>query len=241
MVPFLKRATPFPPIEQARRRPDGLLAAGADLSPQRLLDAYRHGIFPWFSAGDPILWWSPDPRQVLLADELHVSQRLRRRLKRREFEVRVNSSFREVMLACAAPREGQDGTWITSEMVDAYCALHALGHAHCVEAWRDGRLAGGVYGVQIGRMFFGESMFKRETDASKVALVCLVEILKCMGIGLMDCQQATKHTTSLGARTIPRSAFKAWLEKWVNQPALMSFEEAASVVNFSSRLTSSTT
>lgn len=227
MLPFLRRETPFPPIEQARRRPDGLLAAGADLSPQRLLDAYRHGIFPWFSEGEPILWWSPDPRQVLFVDELHVSQRLRRRLQRGEFVFRANTSFREVMQACAEPRAGQDGTWITAEMIDAYCALHTLGHAHCVESWRDGQLAGGIYGVQIGRMFFGESMFKRETDASKVALAHLIDILKRMGIAMMDCQQATKHTTSLGARTIPRSAFKAWLEQWVDAPALMTFDEAA--------------
>lgn len=226
MIPFLKGDAPFPPIETARRRPDGLLAAGADLSPRRLLDAYRRGIFPWFGEGEPILWWSPDPRQVLFVDELYVSHRLRRRLKRGEFEMRANTAFREMMLACAEPREGQAGTWITGEMVEAYCALHTLGHAHCVEAWRDGRLAGGIYGVQIGRMFFGESMFKRETDASKVALANLIEILKRMGIGMLDCQQATKHTTSLGARTIPRSEFKAWLEKWVDAPALMSFDAA---------------
>lgn len=227
MIPWLKRSTPFPPIERAMRQPNGLLAAGGDLSPQRLLDAYRRGIFPWFGEGEPILWWSPDPRQVLFVDELHVSQRLRRRLKRGEFEVRANTSFRAVMLACAAPREGQTSTWITNEMVKAYCALHEIGHAHCVEAWRDGRLAGGIYGVQIGRMFFGESMFKRETDASKVALVNLVEILKRMGIGLMDCQQETSHTTTLGARTISRGTFKAWLERWVDMPAMMDFAAAA--------------
>jgi leucyl/phenylalanyl-tRNA--protein transferase len=232
---------PFPSIETARRRPNGLLAAGADLSPQRLLDAYRHGIFPWFSEGDPILWWSPDPRQVLFVDELHVSQRLRRRLKRGEFQMRANTCFREVMLACAAPREGQDGTWITNEMVEAYCALHEMGHAQCVESWREGRLVGGIYGVQVGRMFFGESMFKHETDASKVALANLIEILKRMGILMMDCQQATPHTTSLGARTIPRSEFKVWLEKWVDQPAVMTFNEAASTVTSSSTSTSRST
>lgn len=238
MVPFLKGDAPFPPIEQAMRWPDGLLAAGADLSPRRLLAAYRHGIFPWFGEGEPILWWSPDPRQVLFVDELHVSQRLRRRLRRGEFEVRANTAFREVMLACAEPREDQDGTWITAEMIEAYCALHTLGHAHCVEAWRDGRLAGGIYGVQIGRMFFGESMFKRETDASKVALARLVDILKRIGIGLMDCQQETKHTTSLGARTIPRSEFKLLLKRWVDAPALMSFDEAASVLTSTTTSTS---
>lgn len=230
MVPLLRRDTPFPPIERAMRRPNGLLAAGADLSSRRLIDAYRHGIFPWFSEGDPILWWSPDPRQVLFVDALHVSHRLRRRLKRGEFEMRANTSFREVMLACAAPRDGQAGTWITDEMVEAYCVLHEMGHAHCVESWHDGRLVGGIYGVQIGRMFFGESMFKRETDASKVALANLIEILKRMGILLMDCQQETEHTTSLGARTIPRSEFKQFLEWWVDQPALMSFDEATQAV-----------
>jgi leucyl/phenylalanyl-tRNA--protein transferase len=240
MLPFLKRNTPFPPIEAARRRPDGLLAAGADLSPTRLLDAYRHGIFPWFSEGDPILWWSPDPRQVLFVDELHVSTRLRRRLKRGEFELRANTSFREVMRACAEPRDGQAGTWITDEMIDAYCALHTMGHAHCVESWREGRLAGGIYGVQIGRMFFGESMFKRETDASKVALATLIEVLKRMGIPMMDCQQETDHTTSLGARTIPRRAFKQIIEERTGQPALMSFGEAA-LVTLSSTSTSRST
>jgi leucyl/phenylalanyl-tRNA--protein transferase len=238
MIPFLKHNAPFPPIERAMRRPNGLLAAGADLSPARLLDAYRHGIFPWFSEGDPILWWSPDPRQVLFVDELHVSQRLRRRLKRGEFEVRANTCFREVMLACAEPRADQDGTWITGEMIDAYCALHTLGHAHCVETWREGRLAGGIYGVQIGRMFFGESMFKRETDASKAALANLIEILKRMGIGMMDCQQETAHTTSLGARAIPRSHFKQFLQARVDQPAIMAFNESASILTSTTSSTS---
>ncbi len=230
MIPFLQPDSPFPPIEMARRRPNGLLAAGADLSPQRLLDAYRHGIFPWYGEGDPILWWSPDPRQVLFVDDLHVSQRLRRRLKRGEFQMRANTSFREVMLACAEPREGQAGTWITAEMMDAYCALHGMGHAHCVESWHAGRLVGGIYGVQIGSMFFGESMFKRETDASKVALANLVGVLKRMGIQMMDCQQETPHTTSLGARTISRSAFKMILERSVDAPAMMSFDDAASIL-----------
>ena len=237
MIPFLERDAPFPPIERAMRRPNGLLAAGAELSPARLLDAYRHGIFPWFSEGDPILWWSPTPRQVLFVEELHVSQRLRRRLKRGEFEVRANTAFREVMQACAAPRDGQDGTWITDKMIEVYCALYESGHAHCVETWCDGRLAGGIYGVQIGRMFFGESMFRRETDASKVALAHLIGTLKRMGIGMMDCQQETPHTTSLGARTIPRSDFKLWLEQWVDQPALMSFEAAARLISFTSTST----
>jgi leucyl/phenylalanyl-tRNA--protein transferase len=220
MIPWLRADTPFPPVERALRRPNGLLAAGGDLSPQRLLDAYRHGIFPWYGEGEPILWWSPDPRMVLFIDELHISKSLRRRLSSRKFEIRINTAFRQVIERCAEPRPGQNGTWITPEMVEAYCTLHELGYAHSVETWLDGELAGGIYGVQIGRMFFGESMFTRVTDASKVALVHLVWQLMRMGVPLMDCQQETPHTASMGARPIPRSEFKRWLQKLVDaQPS----------------------
>lgn len=226
MIPWLRKDTPFPPIERALRQPNGLLCAGGDLSSQRLLDAYRRGIFPWYGEGEPILWWCPDPRQVLFTDELHISRSLRRRLNRRRFEIRYDTAFRDVMLGCAAPRPKQDGTWITPEMIEAYCALHAMGYAHSVEAWLDGELAGGIYGVQIGRMFFGESMFSRATDASKVALVHLIARLRHMGVPLMDCQQETLHTTSLGARPIPRAEFIAWLQRLVDLPPLAPFAPA---------------
>lgn len=218
MIPWLQGDTPFPPIEQARRRPNGLLAAGGDLSPARLLDAYRHGIFPWFNAGEPILWWSPDPRMVLFVEELHISRSLQRTLRRGRFQTRMDTCFGEVIQRCAEPRPGQAGTWITAEMTQAYVRLHELGHAHSVETWCDGALVGGLYGVHrrstLGgsAVFFGESMFSRMDDASKVALVHLVEYCKQRGIGLIDCQQDTPHTASLGARTIPRAEFKRWLE-----------------------------
>ena len=213
MIPFLSATTPFPPIERAMKRPNGLLAAGADLSPARLLDAYSHGIFPWFSESEPILWWSPDPRMVLFVDDLHISQSLRRTLKRGRFETRMDTCFREVMRQCAQPRDGQNGTWITDEMMDAYTRLHELGHAHSVETWHDGALVGGLYGVQIGRIFFGESMFSRETDVSKVALVHLVEHCKQHAIPLIDCQQDTPHMASMGARPIGRAEFGLLLDK----------------------------
>ncbi len=223
MIPWLEANDCFPPVERARRHPNGLLCAGGDLSPRRLLEAYRNGIFPWYSEGEPILWWSPDPRQVLFVDELHISRSLRRQLNGRRFEIRYDTAFRAVMQGCAAPRPHQDGTWITPEMIEAYCALHALGYAHCVETWLGGELVGGIYGVQIGRMFFGESMFSRATDASKVALVHLVARLRCMGVPLMDCQQETPHTSALGARAIPRAEFIARLRRLVDLPPLVPF------------------
>jgi leucyl/phenylalanyl-tRNA---protein transferase len=220
MIPFLNRATPFPPPEFALRSPDGLLCAGADLSVDRLLQAYRRGIFPWYSAGEPILWWSPDPRMVLFTDEVHVSRSLRRCLNTSRFEVRTDTAFRQVMESCAAtPRPGQEGTWILPEMIDAYCALHELGHAHSVETWMDGELAGGIYGVQVGRMFFGESMFHVVANASKVALVHLAWRLKHMGVPLMDCQQKTPHVQSMGGRCLSRRQFTRILETLVHQKA----------------------
>jgi leucyl/phenylalanyl-tRNA--protein transferase len=212
----------FPPPERALREPNGLLAAGGDLSPGRLLAAYRRGIFPWFSAGDPILWWSPDPRMVLRPDELKISRSLRRTLRNGTYRVRLDHDFAGVVHACAeAPRDGQRGTWITMEMQQAYLALHRLGHAHSVETWIDGQLAGGLYGVAIGRAFFGESMFSRVSDASKIALAHLCLHLKRLDFGIIDCQMETAHLASLGARPIPRRDFAAALETFAaaNAPA----------------------
>ena len=218
MIPWLGDDTPFPPVSKALKSPNGLLCAGGDLSPERLIDAYSHGIFPWFSDGDPILWWSPDPRMVLYPEELRVSRSLRKTVARGAFETRYDTAFREVMQACAAPRDGQGGTWIVPEMVEAYVRLHELGFAHSVESWQEGRLAGGLYGIALGRVFFGESMFTRAPDASKVALVQLVDRLKAAGYRVIDCQQATAHLASLGAREIPRKAFAQLVRESIQYP-----------------------
>jgi leucyl/phenylalanyl-tRNA---protein transferase len=215
MVVWLEPGDPFPPLEAARRRPNGLLAAGRDLSVPTLLEAYARGIFPWFSEGEPILWWSPDPRMVLYPRELHVSRSLHRRLKRGDFVVTADSAFADVVRGCAAPREDQAGTWITRGMAAAYLRLHAAGFAHSIETWMDGELAGGLYGVALGRAFFGESMFTRRTDASKIALVYLVRHLERLGFGLIDCQMQTAHLASFGARDIPRRQFATELRELV--------------------------
>ncbi len=217
MIPWIHDGQAFPPTEAARREPNGLLAAGGDLSPGRLLEAYRQGIFPWFNPGEPILWWSPDPRMVLLPEEFRVSRSLKKRLRRVDYEVRVDTAFEEVMRACAAPRTRQRGTWITADMVAAYVRLHRLGYAHSVETWIQGELAGGLYGVAIGRAFYGESMFARTSDASKVAMAHLVRQLRRWGFGLIDCQMATAHLASLGAREISRLEFRSRLDRLVNQ------------------------
>jgi leucyl/phenylalanyl-tRNA--protein transferase len=209
MIPWLNTTDPFPPVRFALTEPNGLLAAGADLSPARLLDAYARGIFPWFSEGDPLLWWSPDPRMVLYLDELRVSRSLGRVLRSGRYTVTFDRAFEAVMLGCAGPRRDDAGTWITGGMVEAYSALARLGHAHSIEAWSDGELAGGLYGVAIGRMFFGESMFARRTDASKVALAHLVRQLRRWQFRFIDCQMSTAHLASLGAREIPRARFAA--------------------------------
>lgn len=218
MIPFLRPGDPFPPVSKALRSPNGLLCAGADLSAPRLLDAYSKGIFPWFSEGEPILWWSPHPRMVLFPDELKVSRSLRKTLARGLFETRYDTAFAQVMRACAEPRDGQSGTWIVPEMVAAYVRLHELGFAHSVESWREGGLAGGLYGILLGRVFFGESMFSRETDASKVALARLVERVRGLGVRVIDCQQATRHLASLGAREIPRREFAQLLAESIQYP-----------------------
>jgi leucyl/phenylalanyl-tRNA--protein transferase len=203
----------FPPVSAALREPNGLLAAGGDLGPQRLLAAYRRGIFPWYEQGQPILWWSPDPRSVLRPGAVKVSRSLRRSLIKGGFELRVDSAFAAVVAGCAAPRHYGGATWITPEMAAAYTNLHRLGWAHSFESWLDGRLAGGLYGVAIGRVFFGESMFTRVTDASKVALVRMCEYLRERSFELIDCQVANAHVTSLGATTIPRAKFLAVLDE----------------------------
>lgn len=214
-----KKDLRFPPVESAT--PEGLLAVGGDLSSERLLEAYRRGIFPWYNPGQPILWWSPDPRAVLYPEKLRISRSLGKTLRRDHFHVTFDRDFRAVMLACAAPREQNPdgGTWITDEMVEAYCRLHELGYAHSVETRHGDRLVGGLYGVALGRVFFGESMFSRETDASKVALVALARTLRARGFRLIDCQLPTAHLTSLGAEAMSRAGFLAELSRSVNRPA----------------------
>ena len=208
MIHWLVDDAPFPPVDQALAEPNGLLCAGADLSPARILAAYRAGIFPWFSAGQPILWWSPDPRMVLLPAEFKVSRSLRKTLKAGDYEVRLDTDFAAVIDACAnTGRPGQPGTWITPGMQRAYRELHELGWAHSVETWKDGQLVGGLYGLAIGRMFYGESMFAQRTDASKIAAAHLARFLEAHDFGMVDCQMRTDHLASLGAREIPRQDF----------------------------------
>lgn len=220
MIHWLEPGGDFPPVERALRQPNGLLAAGGDLSPDRLLRAYRLGIFPWFSAGEPILWWSPDPRMVLFPEELRISRSLSKTLRKGGVEVCADTTFEEVIHACSEPRPGQPGTWITPEMMAAYTRLHQLGVAHSVETWRGRSLVGGLYGVAIGRMFFGESMFSRATDASKIALVHLVWQLRQWGFGPIDCQMNTPLLASFGAREIPRRQFTRQVAELVNYPGI---------------------
>jgi leucyl/phenylalanyl-tRNA--protein transferase len=197
----------FPPVEQAT--PDGLLAIGGDLQPGRLLEAYRHGIFPWYNEDQPILWWSPDPRTVLFPEKLHISRSLKRSLRPGRFAITIDHCFRTVMEHCAGPRPQypEGGTWITPEMIEAYTILHEMGHAHSAETWLEGNLVGGIYGVAIGKAFFAESMFTRVDDASKVALVSLIQQLQRWDFRIVDCQQASAHVMRLGAEEIPRAEF----------------------------------
>lgn len=208
----------FPPLSAALLEPNGLLAVGGDLSPQRLICAYRCGIFPWFNDEDPILWWSPDPRMVLFPNELSISRSLHKLLKKHQYEIRTDVSFREVMQACAEPRKVQAGTWITYEMIDAYTTLHQMGIAHSVETWMNGVLVGGLYGIALGKMFYGESMFSRVSDASKIAFVHLVKQLEIWGFGMIDCQMKTRHLGSLGAREISRDEFMLQLGNLIDVP-----------------------
>jgi len=223
MIPWLEHDDPFPPLASALKHPNGLLAAGADLSPGRLLAAYRQGIFPWYSEGEPVLWWSPDPRMVLIPAELKVSRSLAKALRNRDYEIRFDSAFAAVMQGCATRGAdaagrgaGEVGTWITDAMRAAYARLHELGYAHSAETWIGGELAGGLYGVAIGRMFFGESMFTRVRDASKLAMVHLVRRLERRRYGMIDCQMHTAHLASLGARSVPRSEFSLRLRELVD-------------------------
>ena len=220
MIPWLDAHTAFPAVEYALTAADGaagLLAAGGDLSPERLLQAYRHGVFPWFSDGQPILWWSTDPRMVLKTDQFNLSDSFKKTLRKvscnPRWQIRFDSAFEQVMRACAMPRQSGTGTWINEEIVSGYCGLHRLGYAHSCEVWLDGELVGGAYGVCIGRMFYGESMFARVTDASKIALAYLVAFLQAHGVQMIDCQQETAHLASLGAAPIARTAFIAHLQR----------------------------
>jgi leucyl/phenylalanyl-tRNA--protein transferase len=224
MIPWLAAGQPFPPVRSALRAPNGLLAATSDITPERLLEAYAQGVFPWYSEGEPVLWWSPDPRMVLFGREFRVTRSLRKTLAKaarsERVQVTLDRDFGAVMRACAEPRSDSAGTWITQDVLAAYGTLHARGLAHSVETWIDGKLAGGLYGVSLGRMFFGESMFARAPDASKIALAALVRLLLAEGVPMIDCQQATRHLASLGGREIARHDFTAHLRSAVQQPSI---------------------
>jgi len=231
MIPWLENDDPFPNVSSALTEADGaagLLAAGADLSPERLLQAYQNGIFPWFSEGQPILWWSTDPRMVLFLDDFKISVSLKKTLQSTHrsmesngrWKISFDQAFEDVMRACAAPRDGEAGTWISEDIIAGYFGLHQQGYAHSVEVWFDGQLAGGAYGVCIGKMFYGESMFTRVTDASKIALAYLVRFLKSQGVSMIDCQQQTAHLTSLGAAPITRSEFISRLRQAIDAPQI---------------------
>ena len=209
---------PFPPADHALRRPNGLLAWGGDLEPERLLHAYRKGIFPWYSEGEPILWWTPDPRCVLLPEQVYLSSRTRRRFNSGCYRVTADTAFAEVMDGCAEPRDGVAGTWITAELKSSFVHLHRKGITHSVEVWQEQQLVGGIYGMVLGRMFFGESMFSRAVDASKIALVALCRQLQQWSFGLLDCQVTNPHLLSMGAIEIPRDDFQARIAHWVQQP-----------------------
>ena len=215
-LPWLDENAPpqaLPPAEAASAEPNGLLAIGGSLEPDWLLYAYRHGAFPWYNPGEPILWWSPDPRAVLLPDALKVSRSLRKSIRRQHYRISADEDFTAVVTACAQPRDAAGGTWITQQMLAAYCRLHSLGHAHSFEARRGGELVGGLYGVAIGRVFFGESMFSRAVDASKVAFAAAVDFLRSRHFALIDCQVPSAHLTSLGATPMRRTAFVQLLER----------------------------
>lgn len=220
MIAWLSNQEAFPSVECALGEPNGLLAASSGLSPERIIEAYANGIFPWFNPGEPVLWWSPDPRMVLHPASFKWSRSLQQRRKRAGYEIRVDSAFKAVMQACAESRSGQRGTWIGETMIDNYVRLHELGFAHSVETWMDGELAGGLYGLAIGRMFYGESMFSRRTDASKLALGHLCRQLEIWSFGMIDCQMETPHLASLGAVTIPRVHFVEEVKRLIKLPAV---------------------
>lgn len=221
MLTWLDRASlDFPPLHTALREPNGLLAGGGDLSCSRLIAAYRHGCFPWYSEGQPLLWWSPDPRTVLLPDKLHISRSLRKVLRSNKFHVTFDHNFTEVIRACAAPRDNY-GTWITEAMQAAYTELHQQGYAHSVEVWQANQLVGGLYGIAIGQLFFGESMFSHVSNASKVGFASLITTLKNAGFVLIDCQMPTAHLMSLGAENIARIDFADYLARYIESPNRM--------------------
>ena len=211
--------TDFPPVSSAIKEPNGLLAIGGDLSEKRLIEAYSLGIFPWYEAGQPILWWSPDPRAVLFPKDLKISRSLKKTLNKNIFRVTFDQAFETVIQSCAAPRQSASGTWITPEMIEAYVNLHKTGIAHSVECWADDNLVGGLYGISLGKVFFGESMFSLQNDASKVAFVHLVKQLEIWNFALIDCQVPTPHLSSLGAGEIPLSQFIQYLEHYVDLPS----------------------
>lgn len=229
MIPWLTENSPFPPVTDALQEPNGLLAAGGELSSARLLAAYLQGIFPWFSPGDPVLWWSPDHRMVLIPEEFKLSDSLAKVLRNGRHEVRTDTAFEQVMRACAAPREGQHGTWIDEQMITAYCQLHRTGFAHSVEVWMDEKLVGGLYGVSIGQMFYGESMFSRVSNGSKIALAHL-----CLhgSPAMIDCQMHTPHLASLGARLMPRDEFIIRLKELVNSSPAANWQFGAATRSF---------
>ena len=226
MITWLEGNAPFPPLSTALDEPNGLLAAGGELTIERLLSAYRSGIFPWYSADQPVLWWSPDPRMVVLPRNYAPKRSLAKVLRNKVYEVRCDTAFEAVMRACAnAPRDGQNGTWITEEMIAAYVRLHRAGHAHSIETWIDGELAGGLYGLAIGRMFYGESMFSHSTDASKIAFAHLCAFLAEQECGMIDCQMNTDHLASLGGQEIPRTQFVHILAGLTNAPAMTGWQQ----------------
>lgn len=219
MIAWLNPDDPFPPPSDALLDPNGLLCAGLELTADRVLNAYEHGIFPWYSEGQPVLWWSPDPRMVLYPRDFRLHRSLLKTLRNTQYEIRTDSKFETVMRACADPRPEQGGTWISETIIDAYCVLHESGYAHSVETWQGGELVGGLYGIALGRVFFGESMFVRRTDASKVAFAHLLAQLKRWDFELIDCQQDTQHLASLGAAPIPRRRFLDELGRLVHSKA----------------------
>lgn len=224
MIPLLGPTDPFPSVDRALDEPNGLLAAGGGLSIPRLIEAYSRGVFPWFSEGDPVLWWCPDPRMVLPTNAVHVSRSLRRRLRRQDYSVTFDQAFGDVLRACAAPRRHEPGTWLLPPVIRAYECLHEAGAAHSIEIWMNGELAGGLYGVSLGRMFFGESMFTRQTDASKMAIVLLAAQLARWKVPLIDCQMRTAHLATLGAVEISRRDFLRTIEQLIVMPPIRTWQ-----------------
>jgi leucyl/phenylalanyl-tRNA---protein transferase len=219
VLTWLEKGDPFPPVERALAEPNGLLCAGLELTSERVLAAYERGIFPWYTAGQPVLWWSPDPRMVLRPHRFKLHRSLKKTLRHADYEIRIDQHFVEVMEGCAEPRPDQDGTWISEAIIATYEKLHRAGFAHSIECWMDGELAGGLYGIALGRVFFGESMFVRRTDASKLALAHLIAQLTRWDFELVDCQQQTRHLASLGAAPISRKHFVDELARLVHSEA----------------------